>query len=77
LRVLAVDQQRTGDADRHLRHARELLDVARQHGRVERVARLSESRETVFRHASGGGLRSAIGSRKLDSFVQVPIAKRS
>jgi len=31
----------------------------------------------VFRHASGGGLRSAIGSRKLDSFVQIPIAKRS
>jgi len=40
---------------------------------------MSETRETVFRHASGGG-RSAIGSRKHDSvphsrqFVDVPSA---
>jgi hypothetical protein len=38
---------------------------------------MSESREIVFRHASGGGLRSAIGQRERDSFVQVSIAKRS
>ena len=37
---------------------------------------MSESRETVFRHASGGGLRSALGSREPDSFVHVPIAKQ-
>jgi hypothetical protein len=39
LRVLAVDQQRACDADRHLRDPDELLDVAGQHLRIERVAR--------------------------------------
>ena len=36
LGVLAVDAQRTGHADRNLRDAGEVLDVARQHARVER-----------------------------------------
>ena len=40
-------------------------------------ASLPESRERNFRPASGGGLRMAIDAPKLDSFVQVPIAKRS
>ena len=39
LRVLAVDQQRPGQPDRHLRDAEEVLDVARQRRRVERVRR--------------------------------------
>ena len=39
LRVLAVDQQRAGDADRDLGDAGEVLDVAGQGGRVERVGR--------------------------------------
>jgi hypothetical protein len=39
LRMLAVDEQRAGDPDRDLRHADELLDVARQQRRVERVRR--------------------------------------
>ena len=38
-RVLAVDEERAGEADRDLRHADERLDVARQHRGVERVAR--------------------------------------
>ena len=38
LRVLAVDAQRTGHADRHLRHAGEVLDVPRQHAGIEREA---------------------------------------
>ncbi len=38
---------------------------------------MSESRETEFRGASGGGLRLAIGPGKRDSSVQIPIAKQS
>jgi len=38
---------------------------------------MPESRESVFRPASGGGLRMVIGMSKFDSFVQVPITKRS
>ena len=37
LGVLAVDPQRTGQADRHLGHADEILDVAGQHAGIERV----------------------------------------
>jgi hypothetical protein len=37
---------------------------------------MPESRETVFRPASGGGLRIVIDV-SLDSFVQVLITKRS
>ena len=37
LGVLAVDQQRAGDADRHLRDADEVLDVARHERGIERV----------------------------------------
>ena len=33
-------------------------------------ASMPESRETVFRPASGGGLRMVIDASKLDSFVQ-------
>jgi len=40
-------------------------------------ASMPESRETVFRPASGGGLRMVIGTSKLDSFVQLAITKRS
>jgi hypothetical protein len=36
--VLAVDEQRAGQPDRHLRDTEEVLDVAGQHGRVEGVA---------------------------------------
>ena len=38
LGVLAVDPQRAGEADRDLRDAEEVLDVAGQRRRVERVA---------------------------------------
>ncbi len=38
---------------------------------------MPESRETVFRPASGGGLRMVINASKFDSFVQVQITKRS
>ena len=38
---------------------------------------MPESRENDFRPASGGGLRMVIAVPKLDSFVQVPITKRS
>ena len=38
---------------------------------------MPESRETVFRPASGGGLPMVIDVSKLDSFVQVLITKRS
>src|SRR5439155_10817374 len=38
LGVLAVDQQRPGETQRDLGGAHEVLDVARQDGRVERVA---------------------------------------
>ena len=38
---------------------------------------MPESREGNFRSASGGRLRMAIAALKLDSFVQVQIAKRS
>ena len=38
LGVLAVDAQRPGEADRHLGHAHEVLDVARQHAGIEREA---------------------------------------
>ena len=38
---------------------------------------MPESRETIFRPASGGGLRLVIAVSKLDTFVQVPITKRS
>ena len=37
----------------------------------------ARTRETVFRPASGGGLRMVIDVSKLDSFVQVQITKRS
>jgi len=40
-------------------------------------ASMPESRETDVRPASSGGLRMVIDVLKLDSFVQVPIAKRS
>jgi len=40
-------------------------------------ASMPESRETVFRPASGGGLRMVIDASKLDSFVQLAITKRS
>ena len=36
LRVLPVHPQRAGHADRHLRYAGEVLEVSRQHARVER-----------------------------------------
>ena len=38
-------------------------------------ASMPESRETVFRPASGGGLRMVIDASKLDSFVQLAITK--
>jgi hypothetical protein len=38
LRVLAVDEERAGEADGHLRDADEVLDVAGEDRRVERVA---------------------------------------
>ena len=40
-------------------------------------ASMPESRETVLRPASGGGLRIVIHASKLDSFVQLAITKRS
>ena len=36
--MLAVYEQRPGETDRHLRHPDELLDVALQQRRIERVA---------------------------------------
>jgi hypothetical protein len=57
--VLAVDEQRAGHADRHLRHADEVLDVARQHRRVERVARdVLERRAGLLAHE----LRAALAA---------------
>jgi len=38
---------------------------------------MPEFREDDVRPASGGGLRMVIDVPKLDSFVQVPITKRS
>ena len=38
---------------------------------------MPESRDNDVRPASGGGLRMVIDVSKLDSFVQVPITKRS
>ena len=38
LRALAVDAQRPGEPDRHLRRADEILDIARKAFRIERVA---------------------------------------
>ena len=35
--MLPVDAQRPGDADRNLRHSREVFDVAGEAGRIERV----------------------------------------
>ena len=40
-------------------------------------ASMPESRETVLRTASGGGLRIVIDASKLDSFVQLAITKQS
>jgi len=40
-------------------------------------ASMPESRESVFRPASGGGLRMVIDASKLDSFVQPAITERS
>ena len=38
LGVLAMDQQRSGEAERHLRHAGEILDVAARYARIDGVA---------------------------------------
>ena len=52
--------------------------TAERLGRITWIrASMPESRETVFRPASGGGLRMVIDVSKLDSFVQVLITKRS
>jgi len=39
-------------------------------------ASMPESRESVFRPASGGGLRVVIDVSKSDLFMQVPMTKR-
>jgi len=47
------------------------------HDHVDSGMAMPESRETVLRPASGGGLRMVIDASKLDSFVQLAITKRS
>ena len=62
--MLAVDVQGAGDADGHLGHAGEVLDVARQHGRVEgeppHVVQLGPGvlAQEVASHLRGGGRSS-------------------
>ena len=52
--------------------------TAERLGRITWIrASMPESRETIFRPASGGGLRLVIDVAELDSFVQAQITKRS
>jgi hypothetical protein len=68
--VLSIDEQRPGDADRHLRDPGEVLDVPRESRRVKGVVR------DVFQHHAGVLLEeSAACGRCLRRVVMVAVTR--